>query len=65
MRFISSLYNGLLRGMFSGMSNAFLVSLYESVGFFILPLVSIFATHFGYVMGLKEKKIFSSGARGN
>ena len=58
MRFISSLYNGLLRGIFSGMNNAFLVSLYESIGFFFLPLISIFATHFGYVMGLKEKKIF-------
>ncbi len=60
MRFISSLYNGLLRGIFSGMSNAFLVSLYESIGFFVLPLVAILATHFGYVMGLSEKKIFSS-----
>ena len=65
MRFISSLYNGLLRGIFSGMSNAFLVSLYESIGFFFLPLVSILATHFGYVMGLREKKIFSTGAKNN
>ena len=63
MRFISSLYNGLLRGIFSGMSNAFLSSLYESVGFFILPVIAIFATHFGYVMGLREKKIFSSNAK--
>ena len=62
MRFISSLYNGLLRGIFSGMTNAFLVSMYESIGFFVLPWISIAATHFGYVMGLREKKIFSSAA---
>ena len=60
MRVISSLYNGLLRGIFSGMSNAFLVSLYESIGFLILPIVSILATHFGYVMGLKEKRFFQA-----
>ena len=59
MRFISSLYNGLLRGIFSSMPNAFLASLYESIGFFFLPVTSILATHFGYTMGLKEKKIFS------
>ncbi len=63
MRSISMLYNGLLRGIFSGSGNAFLVSMYESIGFFILPVISIFATHFGYVMGLKEKKIFSSAAK--
>ncbi len=63
MRFISSLYNGLLRGIFSGIENAFLVSFYESIGFFVLPLVAILATHFGYVMGLREKKIFSSNAK--
>ena len=63
MRFISSLYNGLLRGIFAGSVNAFLVSLYESAGFFILPFVAILATHFGYLMGLREKKIFSSSAK--
>lgn len=63
MRFISSLYNGLLRGIFSGMSNAFLSSLYESLGFFILPVIAIIATHIGYVMGLREKKIFSSSSK--
>ena len=63
MRFISSLYNGLLRGIFSVMPNAFLVSMYESIGFFVLPLVAILATHFGYVMGLREKKIFASNTK--
>lgn len=63
MRFISSLYNGVLRGIFAGSANAFLVSLYESVGFFIFPFVAILATHVGYLMGLREKKIFSSAAK--
>ena len=59
MRALSLLYNGLIRGIFSWSGNAFFVSLCESVCFFVTPAIGILATHFGYRMGLSERKIFS------
>lgn len=63
IRALSLAYNGLVRGIFSGGTNAFLTFLYESAMFFVLPLISVLATHFGYVMGLNEKKIFPSSSK--
>lgn len=63
VRALSLAYNGLVRGIFSGGTNAFLIFLFETACFFVLPLLSVLATHFGYIMGLKEKKIFPSSPK--
>lgn len=60
MRFISSMNIGFLSGLFSKLEYR---SLFESIGFFVMPVIPILATHFGYVMGFREKRIFPSKKR--
>lgn len=60
LRFISSMFLGLLQGIFSGLSyDTNLKFLFESVGYFVMPLISALVCHLGYTLGRREFKIFS------
>jgi len=66
MRFTSSMYIGVIGGIFAGLDTeelVYLSSFCESIGFFFFPIIAILATHIGYTMGLKEKKIFASSKK--
>ena len=65
IRFLSSMFLGLLQGIFSFLETSdaesrqyLLYFFWQSVGYLIVPVFTVGVTHFGYVMGLKDKKIF-------
>jgi hypothetical protein len=66
LRMTNAMYIGLIKGVFSPFAPPdstiydpnFVIM--ETVGYLVLPLLAILATHIGYVFGLKEIKIFSS-----
>ena len=63
-RFVESMYLGLLQGVFVAFKdNLYLYHFMQAIGFFIMPVLSILSVHFGYSMGLKEKKIFPSAKK--
>lgn len=60
LRFIASMFLGLLQGIFSGLSyDSNLKYLCESIGYFVLPLISALVCHIGYIFGRREFKIIS------
>ena len=59
LRFISAMFLGLLQGVFSGLSDPNLKFLWESVGYFVMPMFTALVCHFGYVMGRRDLKIIS------
>jgi type IV secretory pathway VirB2 component (pilin) len=65
IRFISAMFLGLIQGIFSFLAtddptNASFCPYYfwQTVGFFVGPILSVIVTHFGYKMGSLEKKLF-------
>ena len=60
LRFSSSMYLGLLQSIFIFEENLNLYNFYQSIGYLIVPIFAICATHLGYTLGLKEFKIFKS-----
>ena len=66
LRFTNAMYLGMLQGIFASFeADANLYYLLHSIGYMVLPLLAILATHIGYVFGLKNIKIFSSGKKKN
>ena len=60
LRFISAMFLGVLQGAFSALSyDANLKFLWESVGYFVMPIITAFVCHLGYTFGRREFKIFS------
>lgn len=60
-RFTSAMYQGLVQAIFSGLKDGGLNLLFftvESLAFLAFSLLSVLATHFGYVMGKSNKRIF-------
>jgi len=59
IRFLESMYLGAIQGIFSLFKLAGNeLFMFETLGFLIMPLFAVLATHIGYTMGLKEKRIF-------
>jgi hypothetical protein len=60
LRFISSMYLGMLQGVFSGLSyDMNLKFLWESVGYFVMPFIAALICHLGYFLGRRETKLLS------
>ena len=60
-RFTLMMYQGLVQGIFSGLKDGGLNLLFftfESAAFFVFSFLSALVTHFGYWMGLREKRLF-------
>ncbi len=59
-RFVEAMYLGMVQGIFSflpeGSSMSFLL---QSVGLTVFPVLSVSVAHFGYLLGYKDKRIFS------
>ena len=57
-RMHESMYLGMIQGFTTGLSGDvdFLV---ESALFIVMPVISVVVSHFGYLLGTKEKKLFS------
>nr|MBE6545714.1 hypothetical protein [Oscillospiraceae bacterium] len=59
LRFLNAMFLGILQGIFSFLEdNVNAYYLWQSVGYFVLPLVTVLVTHIGYTLGLKEFRIF-------
>ena len=59
-RFLSSMYIGMLQGIFSFLSsNAVEYLLWQTVGYFVLPIASVIVSHVGYTVGIHHIKISS------
>jgi len=56
----NAIYIGVIKTACASSSS---VILFESLGYLIAPLLSILATHIGYVFGLKNKKIFPTAKK--
>ena len=55
------MFLGILQGVFSFLSyDANLKFLWESVGYFVMPIVTALVCHLGYTFGRHEIKIFSA-----
>lgn len=59
IRFTSAMFLGILQGTFSFLqSNPDLFFLWQTVGYFVMPIITVGVCHFGYEMGINEKRIF-------
>lgn len=59
MRFLNAMFLGLLQGIFFFLeSNENIYFLWQSVGYLIMPFVSVGVAHFGYEMGARNIRIF-------
>lgn len=63
IRFTASMFQGIVQNSLSFLHGEgygeFTFFIFEAVMFFALSLISVLVIHFGYIMGVKEKKIFS------
>ena len=60
LRFISAMFLGILQGVFSALSyDTDLKFLWESVGYFVMPMITALVCHIGYTLGRREKRILS------
>jgi hypothetical protein len=60
MRFHQSLYLGLIQWLTAALrSESNLDFLVETILYFVLPFISVLICHFGYMLGRKDKKLFS------
>ena len=63
IRFTASMYQGIVQNSLSFLHGEvygeFTFYIYEAAMFFALSLISVLVIHLGYVMGVKEKKIFA------
>lgn len=60
LRFISSMFLGILQGIFSFLPrNSDWTFLWESVGYLVMPILSALVCHIGYIFGRREFKIIS------
>ena len=71
VRFLSSMFLGLLQGIFAFLETDDTASkqylfyfFWQSVGYFVVPVFTVAVTHLGYVFGLNERKIFKTSISG-
>lgn len=61
LRLSYAMYIGLLQGIFNSFSeNGNMYNLLQSFGFLAAPLITILVTHLGYILGMKNIKLFPS-----
>lgn len=62
-RFTASMYQGIVQNSLAFLKaeayGEFTFYIFEAVAFLLLSLISVLVLHFGYTMGVKEKKLFS------
>lgn len=64
LRLTDAMYIGSLQGIFSAFSeDANMYNLLQSYGFLATPLLSVIVTHLGYILGMKNFKIFPSSKK--
>ena len=62
-RFWMAIYLGIIQGIFVSLESAEAPAMYlyhfcQAIGFLIIPIIAILITHFGYLMGRSERRIF-------
>ena len=65
LRFIASMYHGMLTCLDSVFRDINVQVLVQSVGYVIAITLAVFVTHFGYTRGLKEKRFFKPKPKQN
>lgn len=60
IRFLSSMYLGILQGAFASLSNQVVLhATLQTAGFALMPVFPILVGHLGYSLGVREKHLFS------
>ena len=61
-RFTAAMYQGIVKNSLDFLHGEaygeFTFYIFEAAAFFVLALISVLVIHFGYTMGVKEKKLF-------
>ena len=72
IRFFSAMFLGVIQGAFSFLETSdveskqfLLYYFWQSVGFLVAPALTVFVTHFGYSLGLEDKRIFGFTSSSN
>ena len=63
LRLVASMYIGVVNMIFMNIEGDKLQFFYESIGYLLIPLVSVLTAHIAYTLGLKDRKIFSSNKK--
>jgi len=64
LRLLASMYIGVLQAIFASFDNNVTISyLLQTVGFLLLPMLTVLASHVGYSFGDKNLKIFAFGGK--
>lgn len=58
-RFIMSIYLGLIRGIFSSVTDVDMSYFYQAIAYFFAPVFAIGSTQLGYSLGLREFRLTS------
>jgi hypothetical protein len=58
LRFTNSMYLGVIKGLISSAADSNLLYLYQSIAYFVAPILAIGATQLGYFLGTKNFRIF-------
>ena len=62
-RFTAAMYQGIVKNSLNFLHaeayGEFTFYIFEAVAFLLLSLISVLVIHFGYIMGVKEKKLFA------
>jgi len=56
--FFISMYHGIIQGLTNAITDTVIKDLMIGVYYFVIPAVSFLVTHFAYLMGLHDKRIF-------
>ena len=64
MRLVASMYIGVINAVFQNIEGDNLQFLFESIGYFVIPFISVLTSHIAYTLGLHDRKIFSKNNPG-
>ncbi len=63
LRFTNAMYLGVIKGFLSSVSDTYYLYLYQSIAYFVAPLLAVGATQLGYFLGTKNLKLFAKNKK--
>lgn len=64
LRLVASMYVGVINTIFQNIEGGNLQFFFESIGYLVIPLLSVLTAHVAYTLGLHDRKIFSKNNPG-
>lgn len=63
LRFTNAMYLGVIKGALSSVSDTYYLYLYQSIAYFVAPLLAVGVTQLGYFLGTKNFKLFGKNKK--